>query len=108
MLVCIPILVTGMLRVRRHYTKVRENLKIETGLESLIVREAITKHVIVPVQTINKSFIKSLNCALTLGENIEVYHVSTDEEVTKKLIEKYNKLGIAAQLVIEKCAIQKC
>ncbi|WP_238900239.1 APC family permease [Clostridium sp. YIM B02500] len=100
-LVCIPILVTGMLRVRRHYTKVRENLKIETGLESLIVREAITKHVIVPVQTINKSFIKSLNCALTLGENIEVYHVSTDEEVTKKLIEKYNKLGIAAQLVIE-------
>ncbi|WP_026885510.1 APC family permease [Clostridium beijerinckii] len=100
-LVCIPILVTGMLRVRRHYTKVRENLKIETDLESLIVREAITKHVIVPVQTINKSFIKSLNCALTLGDNIEVYHVSTDEEVTKKLIEKYNKLGIAAQLIIE-------
>jgi amino acid transporter len=100
-LVCIPIFVTGMLRVRRHYTKVRENLKIETGLESLIVREAITKHVIVPVQTINKSFIKSLNCALTLGDNIEVYHVSTDEEQTKKLIEKYNRLGIGAQLVIE-------
>lgn len=100
-LVCIPILVTGMLRVRRHYTKVRENLKIETGIESLIVREAITKHVIVPVQTINKSFIKSLNYALTIGENIEVYHVSTDEEITKKLIEKYNRLGIAAQLIIE-------
>ncbi|AGF54640.1 MULTISPECIES: APC family permease [Clostridium] len=100
-LVCIPILVTGMLRVRRHYTKVRENLKIETGLESLIVREAVTKHVIVPVQTINKSFIKSLNFALTFGDNIEVYHVSTDEEATKKLIEKYSKLGIAAQLVIE-------
>jgi hypothetical protein len=90
-----------MLRVRRHYTKVRENLKIETGLESLIVREAVTKHVIVPVQTINKSFIKSLNFALTFGDNIEVYHVSTDEEATKKLIEKYSKLGIAAQLVIE-------
>jgi amino acid transporter len=100
-LICIPILVTGMLRVRRHYTKVRENLKIETGLESLIVKEAITKHVIVPVQTINKSFIKSLNYALTVGDNIEVYHVSTDDEITKKLIEKYNKLGIAAQLIIE-------
>jgi amino acid transporter len=100
-LVCIPIFVTAMLRVRRHYTKVRENLKIETGLESLIVREAITKHVIVPVQTINKSFIKSLNYALTVGDNIEVYHVSTDDELTKKLIEKYNELGIAAQLVIE-------
>lgn len=100
-LVCRPILVIGMLRVRRHYTKVRENLKIDTGIECLIVREAITKHVIVPVQTINKSFIKSLNYALTVGENVEVYHISTDEELTKKLIEKYNRLGIAAQLVIE-------
>ncbi|MCE5220525.1 MAG: APC family permease [Clostridium sp.] len=99
--ICIPILVTGMLRVRRHYTKVRENLKIETGLENLIVREAITKHVIVPVQTINKSFIKSLNYALTIGDNIEVYHVSTDDEVTKKMIEKFDKLGINVQLVIE-------
>jgi len=100
-LVCIPVLVIGMLRVRRHYTKVRENLKIETGLESLIVREAITKYVIVPVQTINKSFIKSLNYALTVGENIEIYHVSTDEETTKKLIEKYSRLGITAPLIIE-------
>ena len=99
--VCIPLLVTAMLRIRRHYTKVRENLKIDTEVESLIVRQAITKHVIVPVQTINKSFIKSLNYALTVGDNIEVYHVSTDEEVTKKLIEKYARLGIAAHLVIE-------
>ena len=58
-LICIPLLVTAMLRIRRHYTKVRENLKIDTEVESLIVREAITKYVIVPVQTINKSFIKS-------------------------------------------------
>ena len=54
-----------------------------------------------PVQTINKSFIKSLNYALTVGDNIEVYHVSTDEEITKKLIEKFATLGIAAHLIIE-------
>ncbi len=100
-LVCIPMLVIGMIRIRRHYTKVRENLKIDVALESLIVRESIAKYVIVPVQTINKSFIKSLNYALTVGDNIEVYHVSTDEEQTKKLIEKFAKLGIAAHLIIE-------
>ena len=100
-LICIPLLVTAMIRIRRHYTKVRENLKIDTEVESLIVREAITKYVIVPVQTINKSFIKSLNYALTIGDNIEVYHVSTDEEQTKKLIEKFATLGIAAHLIIE-------
>ena len=100
-LILIPLLVTAMLRIRRHYTKVRENLKIDTEVESLIVREAVTKYVIVPVQTINKSFIKSLNYALTIGDNIEVYHVSTDEEQTKKLIEKFATLGIAAHLIIE-------
>jgi len=100
-LICIPLLVTAMLRIRRHYTKVRENLKIDVEVESLIIREAVTKHIIVPVQTINKSFIKSLNYALTIGDNIEVYHVSTDEEQTKKLIEKFSTLGIAAHLIIE-------
>ncbi|OOM74587.1 hypothetical protein CLPUN_38290 [Clostridium puniceum] len=99
--ICIPILVVAMLRIKRHYNKVKENLKIDSGVEGLIIREAITKYVIVPVQTINKSFIKSLNYALTVGENIEVYHVSTDEEQTKKLIERYATLGIAAHLVIE-------
>jgi len=100
-LICIPLLVTGMIRIRRHYTKVRENLKIDTEVESLIVRESVTKYIIVPVQTINKSFIKSLNYALTVGDNIEIYHVSTDEEITKKLIEKFSTLGIAAHLIIE-------
>ena len=106
-LICIPLLVTAMLRIRRHYTKVRENLKIDTEVESLIVREAVTKYVIVPVQTINKSFIKTLNYALTVGDNIEVYHVSTDEEQTKKLIEKYGRLGIAAHLIIENAPYRK-
>ncbi|AGX42051.1 APC family permease [Clostridium saccharobutylicum] len=100
-LICIPVIVTIMLRIRRHYNKVRDNLKIDLHSNELIIKEARTKHVIVPVQTINKSFIKSLNYALTMGENIEVYHVSTNEEETKKLIKKYGELGIAAQLIIE-------
>lgn len=100
-LICIPILVTTMLRVRRHYTKVRENLKVDKELNDLIIKKPTINHVIVPVQTINKSFIKSLNYALIIGDNIEVYHVSTNEEETKKLIEKFGQLGIAAKLIIE-------
>lgn len=101
-LVCIPILVTIMIRIRRHYTKVRENLKVDKELEDLIIRKDTTNYVVVPVQTINKSFIKSLNYALLISsENMIVYHVSTSEEETKKLIDKFSKLGIAAELVIE-------
>ena len=62
----------------------------------------MTKYIIVPLQAINKSFIKSLNYSLTIGDNIEVYHVSTNEEQTKKLVEKYATLGIVSHLVIEK------
>lgn len=100
-LICIPLLVMIMLRVKRHYNKVRENLKVDKELSDLIIRKTTTNHVIVPVQAINKSFIKSLNYALTIGDDLEVYHVSTNEEETKKLIEKFGKLGIGAKLIIE-------
>ena len=33
-IICIPILVFAMTRVRRHYDKVRENLKVDTEVES--------------------------------------------------------------------------
>ena len=54
-----------------------------------------------PVQTINKSFIKSLNYALALGDSIEAYHVSTNDEITKKLIERFKNLQVNATLVVE-------
>ena len=103
-IICIPVMVFWMLRVRRHYTKIRENLKIETSAAQLIKRERVTNHIIVPVQTINKSFIKSLNYALVLGEAdnpIEAYHVSINDEETKKLIQRFKDLQVNATLVVE-------
>jgi amino acid transporter len=100
-IICIPIMVFMMLRVRRHYTKIRDNLKIDIDAADLIKREKVINHVIVPVQTINKSFIKSLNYALALGDSIEAYHVSTNDEITKKLIERFKNLQVNATLVVE-------
>jgi hypothetical protein len=100
-ILCIPILVFAMTRIRKHYEKVRENLKVDKEPSELIFKEKNPNHIIVPLQTINKSFIKSLNYSLLIGDTLEVYHVSTDEEQTKKLVEKYNKLGIDIPLTIE-------
>jgi amino acid transporter len=100
-MLCIPILVLVMTRIKRHYEKVRENLKVDKEPSELIFKQKMPNHIIVPLQTINKSFIKSLNYSLVIGDSIEVYHVSTDEEQTKKLVEKYNKLGVDIPLVIE-------
>jgi len=100
-LICIPTLVLMMTRIKRHYNKVRDNLKIDKEPSELIIRKKITNHMIVPVQTINKSFIKCLNYALAVGDTVEVYNVKTNDEEAAKLVEKFNKLGIDAPLTIE-------
>lgn len=99
--ICITILVLLMTRVKRHYKNVRENLKIDKEPSELIIRKKITNHMIVPVQTINKSFIKCLNYALAVGDTVEVYHVSINDEDSVKLTEKFKKLGIDTPLIIE-------
>lgn len=100
-LICIPILVLFMVRIKTHYNKVRDNLKIDIPVSDLIKKEPMLNHVIVPVQNINKSFIKSLNYALAIGDSVEAYHVSTNDEETKKLMKKFRDLEANVTLVIE-------
>ena len=69
---------------------------------SLVRREGKSAKIIVPLQSVNKSFIKALNCAISLGgQEIEVYHVSTDEAELQKVREQYEKLGLQIPLVVE-------
>jgi len=100
-LICIPSLVFAMTRIKRHYKMVRENLKIDKEPSKLIIRGKVTNHIIVPVQTINKSFIKCLNYALAVGDTVEVYNVKTDDEEAEKLLAKFKKLEIDVPLIIE-------
>lgn len=100
-LICIPVLVIFMMVVRRHYDKVRENLAIEQSGEQLLTGCSTKNYIVLPVQSINKSFIKALNYAMTLGGTVEVYHVSTDKAATEKLKKQYEALHISCPLVIE-------
>lgn len=100
-LICIPVLVIFMMVVRRHYDRVRENLVIEQSGEQLLTGHSTTNYIVLPVQSVNKSFIKALNYAMTLGGTVEVYHVSTDKAATEKLKKQYEALHISCPLVIE-------
>lgn len=100
-LICIPALVILMLLIRKHYDKVRENLVIENSGSQLIKENPSQNRFVIPVQSINKSFVKALNYAITLGGTIEVYHVSTDKKVTDRLKEQYNQLGLKYPLIVE-------
>ncbi|HBN80572.1 MAG TPA: amino acid permease, partial [Ruminococcaceae bacterium] len=100
-LICIPLLTLFMTLVKRHYNRVSADLSIPKSGSLLILKEQPEKHILLPIESVNKSFVKAFNYALTLGGSIEVYHVSTDPAVTEKLKKQFAALGTDAQLVIE-------
>ncbi len=100
-LLLIPLLVIAMLRIRRHYDKVRDNLAIPVNGKELILSKPTENYIVLPVQSINKSFVKALNYVMTLGGIIEVYHISTDKEQTEHLKKQYAKLNVRFPLVVE-------
>ncbi len=100
-LICIPTLVFLMLFIRNHYNNVRDNLVIDEDPNDLIIDEPVNNYIILPIQSVNKSFLKALNYSMTLGGTIEVYHVSTDPVKTEKLKEQYAELTLDIPLTIE-------
>lgn len=102
-LICIPALVILMLRIKAHYDSVAMALRIEGAPSALIVRDIPPKKIIVPVQSVNRSFIKALNYAMSLGgAQIEVFHVASEEEDENKLKSSYESLNVPIPLKIVK------
>ncbi|HEX2985598.1 MAG TPA: APC family permease [Caproiciproducens sp.] len=100
-LICIPTLVLMMILIRRHYDRVRDNLVIHESGNELVRNNPTENYIVLPVQSINKSFIKALNYSMTLGGKIEIYHVSTDPKATEKLKMQYEQLKVDYPLLIE-------
>lgn len=100
-LLLIPILVLLMITIRKHYDRVRDNLVIPDNGKELILSKPTENYIILPIQSVNKSFVKALNYAMTLGGIIEIYHISTDNAQTEHVKQQYAKLNVNFPLVIE-------
>ena len=101
-LLCIPILVYIMERIHRHYHYVRESLKIRSADELQPYGMRSGGKVIVPVGTINRSFLKAYHYACSLQvKQMEFYHVNTSAEATAKLKKLYQQMHLDIPLVIE-------
>ena len=101
-LVVLAILVVLMWRIKRHYDLVKEELALNEKATNLIAYQAPTNYILIPVEVVDKAFIKTLNYALSLGGPIELYHVGTSATVARRLRKQYAKLKIDVPLVIEK------
>lgn len=101
-LICIPVLVYIMERIRRHYHYVKESLKIRSAEELQPYDLQIHGRVILPVDSINRSFLKAYHyaCSLQVRE-MEFYHVNTNAEATEKLKELYQQMRLDIPLVVE-------
>jgi amino acid transporter len=100
--IVIPLLVFIMLRIKRHYTKIAEQLKL--SIEQRPNEGASTNNqqqVIILVGSLNKAFLKALNCARCLSQNVVAIHISTDAEVTEKLEKKWEEYNPGIPLVIK-------
>lgn len=100
-LICIPVLVLLMLAIRKHYDHVRANLAVTQDAGALVLSHSVKAKILLPIQSVNKSFIKALNYALSLDGDLEIYHVSTDASVTEKLLNQYATLGLKEKIVVE-------
>lgn len=101
-LICIPVLVYIMERIHRHYHYVKESLKIRSAEELQPYDLQIHGSVILPVDSINRSFLKAYHyaCSLQVRE-MEFYHVNTNAEATEKLQELYQQMRLDIPLVVE-------
>ncbi len=101
-IILIPTIVFVMTRIKKHYTKVAEQLKLGIGEKPKDVSYIEHKqYVIVPIDTLNKSFLKALNYARTISKNIIVFHISIDEEATAKLQAKWDEYNIGIPMVVK-------
>ena len=101
-LICIPVLVYIMERIHRHYHYVKESLKIRSAEELQPYDLQIHGSVILPVDFINRSFLKAYHyaCSLQVRE-MEFYHVNTNAEATEKLQELYQQMRLDIPLIVE-------
>lgn len=101
--ILIPIFVFVMLRIKAHYTRVAKALKLDLNEKPKKVTPKERKEqIIIPIDTLNKSFLKAYNYAEGLSENITVFHVSVDDCATEKLKKKWAEYGVNVPLVIRK------
>lgn len=101
--ILIPALVLIMWRVKMHYNIVANELKLDLAQKPKHIDHSTQKnYMIIPIDSLNKSFLKSYNYAETFTEDIIVFHVSVDEEATEKLLHSWEEYGMEIPIVVKK------
>ncbi len=101
--ILIPILVSLMLKIKKHYTFVHDQLRLtpEECAAALRPENIYKNRVIVPVESVNRASVRALRYARTISANIVAFNVVIDRETGEKNRQKYQLLQTDIPLVIK-------
>lgn len=101
--IVIPMLVIMMLRVKKHYTAVAKQLRIEPEeLEKVSLEdEPYHNRVIVPIDSVNRASIRALKYAETISDHVVAFNVSIDPASGEKIRQRYALLHTRVPLHVK-------
>ena len=101
--IVVPLLVAGMLVIKRHYSALADQLRVnDAELKKADIEHCLYHNrVIVPIASVNKASLRALRYAETISSNVVAFNVSIDEESGAKLRSKYACLQTKVPLVIK-------
>ncbi|MEQ8200584.1 MAG: APC family permease [Syntrophomonadaceae bacterium] len=100
--VVVPIIITIMYRIKKHYNSVAEQLDIPNdALPYIDLRPDYAHHVIVPIDSLNAMVVKALRYARSITPNVEAFHIEIYEGESDKLQRKWELLNTDIPLVVK-------
>lgn len=96
--ILIPVLIFAMLKVKSHYSEIARQLSL---ISDELPGKVEVRHIIVPIDTLNKASFKALNYARCLSNDVVAFHTSVNDECSEKLKQKWTDYGIQVPLVIK-------
>lgn len=99
----IPVMVYFMFRIKRHYLRVHNGLKMEPEeyTQVLAKGKAYQNRVIVPIDSVNRSSVRALRYAKTISDNVTAFNIVIDRESEEKNKQRYNLLHTDIPLIIK-------
>lgn len=98
--IVIPILMATMYAINRHYANVANQLKLDQFQPYYDKNKVKSTQCIILVNDINKPFLKAINYAILISDNIVALHVCRHPEHAASLRKKWEELKIPYELKI--------
>jgi len=96
-IVLIPIIVSILLFIHRHYAHVAQQLRVDPAH---LPPATISQIVIVPIDDVNNASLRAISFARTISREAVVLHISTNEQRAEKIKEKIAQFAPDMRFII--------